>query len=69
MGSENRKTRELFPFVVLKTTQGSGFSCSVPNPARTARKTCFSHVALDCRHESSPHRARIVAKLGGCMLH
>ena len=28
---------------MLKPTQGSGFSCSVPQPARTARKTCLSH--------------------------
>ena len=58
MGSENRKQNRFSPFVVLKPTQGSGFSCSVPKPARTAKKTCFSHTALDGRHESSPHRAR-----------
>ena len=34
--------------------------------ARTAKKTCFSHTALDCRHESSLHRTRIMTKLGGC---
>ena len=66
LGSYNRKTRQVFAFVVLKPTQGSGFACSVPKPARTAKKTCFSHTALDCRHESSPHRARIMIKLGRC---
>ena len=54
---------------VLKPTQGFGFSCSVSQPARTAKKTCFWHATLDCRHEYLPHRARIMTQLGGRMLH
>ena len=60
---------KVFPFVVLKPAQGSGFYCSVPQPARTAIKMCFSHTALGCCHESSPHRTQIMTRLGGCMLH
>ena len=37
-------------------------------PARTAKKMCFPHTALDCCHESSPHSARIMTNLGGCTL-
>ena len=35
----------------------------------TRERTCFSHTALDRRHESSPRRAWIRTKLGGFMLH
>ena len=60
-----QETKQDFAFVVLKPTQGFGFSCSVPKPARAVKKTCFSHTALDRRHESSPLRAQIMTKLGG----
>ena len=38
-----QKTKGFFPFVVLKPRQGSGFSCSVPKPARTANIYFFAH--------------------------
>ena len=63
-----KQKKQVSPFIVLKRTQGSGFSC-FPQPALAAKKTCCSHTALDCRHESSLHRARITTKLGGCLLH
>ena len=62
MASDNTRQKKVFA-----STQGSGLSCSVPKPARTAKKLCFPHSALDCRLESLPHRARITSKHGGCM--
>ena len=53
-GIGRQKAQQALAFVVLKPSQGSGFSCSVPQPARTAQKTCFSHTAFACRRESSP---------------
>ena len=47
MGSENRKQKQVFAFVVLQPTQGSGFFSSAPKPAPPAKKTCFSHTALE----------------------
>ena len=63
MGAE-QKTIQVFAFVVLKPTQGSGFFISVPKPARAAKKTYFSLAALRRLHESSPQRPRIMTKLG-----
>ena len=68
-GLGKQKAKKDFAFVVLKPTQGSRFFFSVPKPARTAKKTCFSHTALDRRQESSPRRAQIMTKLGRCMLY
>ena len=62
MGLEN-KTKQVFPFVVLQHS-GPGFSRSVPQPARTAKKRWFSYTAFDWRHESSSlvvHAPRSVA--------
>ena len=67
MGSENRKqTRDFLhrtetreqcsPHVVM------GRFCSLP----TQEKTCFSHIARHCWHESSPHRIRVTTKLRAC---
>ena len=38
MGSENRKQKQVVPYV-LKRIRGSDFSCSVPQPAGTAKET------------------------------
>ena len=35
------KIRQVFPFVVLKPTQGSDFFIFVPKPARAAKKRVF----------------------------
>ena len=43
------------------------FSVPKPDPEEKKR-VCFSHTALDRRQES-PHKARVMTKLGGCMLH
>ena len=59
--AENKK---FFPIVVLKPTQGSGFSCSVPQSARTAKRTCFSRTTLHRRYDSSPHRTWVSTQLG-----
>ena len=61
-GIGKQKITQVFAFVVLKPTQGP--SRVVPKPGRTAKKAWFSHTALDCRHVSSPHRARTTTKLG-----
>ena len=47
MGSKNRKTKQAFPLcsVVLKPTQGSGFSCSVPQPLPAQRKKTVLNAA------------------------
>ena len=64
----DRKTenKTVFPFVVLKPTQGSGCSRSV---SAAAKKTCFSHIALRRCRESSPHKTRVTTELGERMLH
>ena len=37
---QKQEIKQVFP-VVLKPTQGAGFSCSVPQPTRTAKKNVF----------------------------
>ena len=66
IGKQN--TKQDLAFVVLKPATLRLFF-SVPKPAGAAKKMRFSHTALDRRHEASPRRARIMTKLGGCMLH
>ena len=64
MGSENRKLNRF-----------SALWCRNPHKALASlvlfdsseKKRAFR--ALDCRHDSSPHRTRIMTKLGGRMLH
>ena len=40
-GIGKQKADQGFPFVLLKPTQGSGFSSSVPQPARQLKKRAF----------------------------
>ena len=54
------ETKQVFSFVVWKPTRVSGFfTCYVPHPARTVKKTCFSHIALHRNHDSSPHKTPV----------
>ena len=69
MGSENRKKKAGFPFIVLKPTSIAIGSDGSFLFAAYTEKTCFSDIALHRCHESSPHRTRATTKLGERVLH
>ena len=69
MGLENRKQNRFALHRTDTREQSAASSDGSFLYAAYRRKKMFLHTALDGRHESSPHRARITTKLGGCMLH
>ena len=65
MGSENR-VKLTFPFVVLKPTQGSGFSRYVQEQRK---QRVYFYLELRRGRESSPPSQRVTTKLGQLNLH
>ena len=68
MGSENRN-KTGFRLCGVETHTRPWLRSFRSTACPDSDKTCFSHTVLDCRHESSPHRARIMTKLGGCVFY
>ena len=67
-GIRRQKTKQGFPLCGVETHArlwpAPGVSRSIPQPARTAKKRCFSHKTRHRRHDSPPHRTRVTTKFG-----